>query len=875
MLYFNKSYTGHIHRHEFRRTIGEELFGANLLVTSAQPDGNLTTSYGYGAGIYNVGIKDLRYPGGTVTEYHFDMRNPEAEQSSFLAGQNLVPQRDFLNFAAEAKASVTFVIPTRLAFGERNDAWTALRNGTYGNRQVSEQYLDTVATWVEYTVLEAAQRGVTITAFEIGNEFWLSGEMTAAEYGRVASAVLNAANTGINRALDNATEENTPQRPDLVFQIMSNTGLMSPVNGSWVTRGATGMLQAARAGETDALWINPQGSLRLQQDIIVDTVRNSTSASLVNGLVDHFYTSGTLNSITSHHFIFWQFHHAEQRLGYSSGQLKRYITEWNTMRGSTNEINSGLSQASAMVEMIYQMSIHNIHAAHFWPLWFPTTNSTGMFDRSTFDLRIPAEVFKLMQESLIGTDPVLHSYALSGEHAIQSHGFLNSDKFVMFTSNRGSSTLNNFSADLSSFENDMLALGLGGQYFKVQTVLSAVPFTSGGTSELRPSITWLDGGMFSGDTISFSSLGSLGLVRTEITFVDDFGVRIEGRGGSDRIVGGRGNDVLIGGDGNDNLSGSAGNDWFFGEGGDDIINGGVGFDTAVFSGSFINYNIQVNWINQRVFISDTRITSRDINHDGSDVLMNIEAIEFADRKLIIDFENSRINGVVVIGEAASSQQFSVIPTVFSLAGMISSYAGLQGPTNMNGAVISFSGLCGTEVISQSDARGSFTKSLAVEFRNNTAIGQLDGSVARLNQAHDSMLSGEFISARPIGRIDGGRGFNPLSDPVINSSDALDILRMSIGLQPSFGRANSAHFVAADINRDGIVSSMDALDVLRVAAGLESTHQPRWVLFDGDIDFDTLGLHARNTHLNTGILIDLADLTSNDLSMTAILLGNVA
>jgi serralysin len=197
MLSFNLSYTGFVHRHELRRSIGEKLFGANLLITSAQPDGALTIDYGYGAAINSVGISNLRYPGGTVTEYHFDLNNPEARQSIFSNSQALIPQQAFLDYAAAAETSVTLVIPTRVAFGVGNDAWSALQNGTYGNRQVSESYLEDVATWVEYAVIEASQRGVQIAAFEIGNEFWLSGEMTSAEYGRVASAVLSAANTGI------------------------------------------------------------------------------------------------------------------------------------------------------------------------------------------------------------------------------------------------------------------------------------------------------------------------------------------------------------------------------------------------------------------------------------------------------------------------------------------------------------------------------------------------------------------------------------------------------------------------------------------------------------------------------------------------------
>ncbi len=641
MLSFNHLYTRTRLSHEYHSKITDELFGSNFLITSVQNNREITIEDGYGAAIKDVGIKNLRYPGGTVTEYNFNMLNPEAEESAFGGGRQLIPQRQFLEFAAEANTTVTLVIPTRQAFGPQNDAWTSLQNGSYGTRNVSSDYLNTVTEWVQYVLEEATRLGVKISAFEIGNEFWLSGEMTSREYGRVASATLEAATAGIESFL-RRPEFELLERPDLVVQTMSNTGLMSPVAGHWVKRDSFGAVTPAREGEANSLWIAPQGSLRVQQDAIMDAIIRAGNANLVDGLVDHFYTRGTLESITSSHYIFWQFHHAEQRLGYESGDLKRYVTEWNTQRSQGSEINFGLAQASALVEMVYQMSIHNVEAANFWPLWFPTTNSTGMFDRNDFSLRLPAETFKLMQESLIDTRPILHSNTKINTFEMQSHGFLSAERFVLFTSNRGNEIDDTFRMSVSNVADENLQNGLSGRYFVVQTELYAELRSTQGSSDFVPVINWTDGNMSTGEFIYFDRASELELIRTEITFVHDDGVEIFGRGGNDRIVGGRGNDTIFGGEGNNELFGGEGNDIFVLGSGNNYVDGGDGFDATNFSATSSTFSIFFNWSDRSIEISNY---GRSVN-----IIRNVEIINFTNKSIFIDFSRGRAGEISWINE---------------------------------------------------------------------------------------------------------------------------------------------------------------------------------------------------------------------------------
>jgi len=79
------------------------------------------------------------------------------------------------------------------------------------------------------------------------------------------------------------------------------------------------------------------------------------------------------------------------------------------------------------------------------------------------------------------------------------------------------------------------------------------------------------------------------------------------------------------------LTGGAGNDYLFGGGGDDVIDGGAGHDTAVFAGNRADYAIGVD--------SEGRLTVTDANPDngveGSDTLINVETLAFADGRILV------------------------------------------------------------------------------------------------------------------------------------------------------------------------------------------------------------------------------------------------
>lgn len=60
---------------------------------------------------------------------------------------------------------------------------------------------------------------------------------------------------------------------------------------------------------------------------------------------------------------------------------------------------------------------------------------------------------------------------------------------------------------------------------------------------------------------------------------------------------------------------------------------------------------------------------------------------------------------------------------------------------------------------------------------------------------------------------------------INALDALQVLRISVGLDQTWGPASPENLIAADFNRDGSVNALDALSILQVAVGQPTAVPP--------------------------------------------------
>ncbi|MGY6535528.1 MAG: VCBS domain-containing protein [Pararhodobacter sp.] len=122
-----------------------------------------------------------------------------------------------------------------------------------------------------------------------------------------------------------------------------------------------------------------------------------------------------------------------------------------------------------------------------------------------------------------------------------------------------------------------------------------------------------------------------------------------------------------------------------------------------------------------------------------------------------------------------------------------------------------------------------------------------------------------------GHLGASRAYDPDADGRLSAADALDVLRLAVGVAPSFGPAAPEAMIAADINGDGQITAADALDVLRVAVGLEGAHAPRWVFIDADADLSQVD--RGTVAYDIGIAVNGLD-QDTEVGMKGILLGSM-
>jgi hypothetical protein len=102
------------------------------------------------------------------------------------------------------------------------------------------------------------------------------------------------------------------------------------------------------------------------------------------------------------------------------------------------------------------------------------------------------------------------------------------------------------------------------------------------------------------------------------------------------LDGSDGNDILSGLTGRDTIEGFGGNDALYGGGGDDFIDGGDGIDTAVFVGARSAYSVRGN-------VSSMTVSGP----EGFDQLVNVERLQFTDKKIAFDLGAAQPAGETV------------------------------------------------------------------------------------------------------------------------------------------------------------------------------------------------------------------------------------
>lgn len=537
--------------------VSSAMFGANDLFKYNFLSG---PNDSYPTALELLGATGLRYPGGSMTETDFDVFHPDAPPLGYTSDQPYVGVSEFLEFAETEGRTATIVLPTAKMYSGTLDS------DHDAPRSINQIYLKGVVDYVTKLLTHGdtgpdALPDTPLTAFEIGNEYWGSGGMTAKEYGQV----VNALTTAIKHVFEEVLGSDA-QHPQVLIQM----------GGPWDPQYTQGLHSSMK-------WADRV--YQSNQDII-DQITNPDAKAVISGLVEHYYYSNK-NTVFSQSSDTMNFIDADQRQWAAMGfdDLDLILTEWNVKQDNADQF--GLKGASVVIEQMEYMLKLGADGAFSWPVQAGSSTYVGLTHTvdGAPELTPIGAAFQLMSESLIGT------HLLAGgitEGPMEVNAYASDTKVVFFVMSR---------SEAGQHVNlDVLSLVSG--YTHVDGVKIGV--AAGVAVDDRWSIAELTnyaaGQLGSGSTLEFY-LKPFEVMRVEFDIPQV--VRFLGTTSGDRFAGGIGNDFLAGVDGDDSLAGGQGRDEMSGGLGRDLLNGWAGDDNIHGNdGNDLLYGQEGNdWIN--------------------------------------------------------------------------------------------------------------------------------------------------------------------------------------------------------------------------------------------------------------------------------------
>ncbi|MGR3504370.1 MAG: type I secretion protein [Paracoccaceae bacterium] len=457
------------------RTFTEEHFGANILSTRDRlgEEGTFDDAADY------LGAGPIRYPGGSLTERYFDITDPDRiETEHYKSGEpmEMLPYSDFMDWAEETGRAVLIVLPTRTQLSDETDA--------NGDRYAKVDE-DALRTFIQDT-LDGIYGQPEIAGFEIGNEYWGSGEMTSVEYGRVASTMSRIVN-----------EELTAHPEfDALFsdtEILVQMGLnYNFANLSDRYEGTAEEQLAQFSAEYDLPleknYIYSSGEIawpKLANLLIMREFDEPAKIDAVDGIVAHIYSRG--EDLTSSQTF--ELRTIEDTWGQEYEDLKPVVTEWNVKapsRDSTEDF--GLVQAGQMLDMVEAMGLYEATSAYIWAVQQGSqSNLTG--DEGQPDMKVGGEFFKMMGEALPGTRAIELEGAAPRESEIafensEVHLFAGAERAVFYIQSTNSTETHSTDIDISNL--------ITGFDNITMTKLGVAPGDLVGSSKATPVVTELD-----------------------------------------------------------------------------------------------------------------------------------------------------------------------------------------------------------------------------------------------------------------------------------------------------------------------------------------------------------------------------------------------
>lgn len=443
---------------------GHHLFGGNVLA----PRTTMTGPGSYDEAVRDLGVSGLRYPGGSLTEYSFDIRNPDAtEATDSETGETtpFVPISEFMAYADANGHAVTIVIPTRNELSEDRDA---------GGDRVAEIDEEGLREFIHDTA-SGAYGNAEIRGFEIGNEYWGSGGMNAVEYGRVSSEMARIIDSELKLVSEIYGIDTSKMS---VLTQMGNNYDHSRLSDEYKGWDAEDIIEDLAERYPDAeiskahIWYGGGVNwTRINNDLIKMSYDTDQEVEALDGIIAHVYTRGTdqsrhydLDSIEES----WL---AEQEFK----DLEIHVTEWNLKSGAGTTLNAetdfGLYQAHDMLNTMEEFMAAGVDQAHVWPLIQNTSNplSVGFeYEEAT----APGEMFSMMSANLPGK--MMLDFTPGGDRqtefegeTLDLHAFASPDEMVLYLASTSKETeftdidLSHFIAGFSEMEIKVLGVAEG------------------------------------------------------------------------------------------------------------------------------------------------------------------------------------------------------------------------------------------------------------------------------------------------------------------------------------------------------------------------------------------------------------------------------
>ncbi|SHH27398.1 hypothetical protein [Marivita hallyeonensis] len=417
------------------------LFGANVLATRS----TLEQGGEYDRLIEELGVGSFRYPGGSLTERYFDITNPNA---SFVSDRDtgevrqFIPLDDALAYAEEEGLSVTIVIPTRDLLSDATDA--------NGDRfaQIDE---DALRGFVR-DVVTGVHGSAEIEAFELGNEYWGSGQMSSVEYGRLASEMativddeLSAQGSDADIIVQSGANFNFARLSDGFPEGMSGAEILADLNETY----GLDLSDDSLFGSGEVNWTH------VANEMILSEFDTPEEQAAVDQVAVHVYSRGQVNEGQRSFFL----NVVEETWGEDLPEAGIAVTEWNTAGNTTaleRDVDYGLHQSHEMLNIMEEFLRYDVQNAHVWPLIQNTPNTLSV-DNGEAELSPGGAMFNMMQDALPGKTaldltPEAGADTEVEEDGLAVHGFWEPNELLFYiaaTDEDGAETTVDFSGLVS------------------------------------------------------------------------------------------------------------------------------------------------------------------------------------------------------------------------------------------------------------------------------------------------------------------------------------------------------------------------------------------------------------------------------------------